>query len=637
MRQHSSMMLLCQSIKKRRAQRLLLWLVVVMIDPIITFTSAFSSSRNIGAIRRRTAAATTMTEFSMVKYSNSQYDPEKAKADEKDNKKNNEKKSKNKMNLQLPYYFRQEALSLKPKLQNRPISASSNKVMQLLMEDADVGQDILEEVTLDVTSIVEPPVMFAGEEENYEILKSTKKTGNTTMDEDRSEIEYVSSHNINTFDFERWELHRSPDRYFRLLIGVFGGITFRRIFPTVLILIIWSTGVDYYNSIEDMYGLPAIELPITPFELAAPVLGLLLVFRSNTAFERFNVGSDATWEITCRFRCVIRQLLSFTAGPERGYTQDERTAAYELVEACFVLHGWILCDYLRQSASTTTTNNGNTNRSQKKQTKILQKSLALPIELTQQLWNDDNTSSADSVSSSASSTSSPIPSSLRFLLRNQQRYQYQSPSALINIITLGMMTRIPSLDPQEATLIEEQFTEIISSVGTCEKILRTPIPLGYTRYAVRFTMIWLTLLPLALVRTFAEFGTESIDTSWWVRGFQPELVIAILFLSVVFLSIEDISVQIEEPLCVLPLDLHQKWLKRDIVQMKRTSQLVDEIVSYNHKNHKGASVEKKKNTNTAAANVTNNADNNKQPPITERRGPSFVRSIESLVSLTESD
>lgn len=200
-----------------------------------------------------------------------------------------------------------------------------------------------------------------------------------------------------------------------------------------------------------------------------------------------------------------------------------------------------------------------------------------------------------------------------------------------------MMTRIPSLDPQEATLIEEQFTEIISSVGTCEKILRTPIPLGYTRYAVRFTMIWLTLLPLALVRTFAEFGTESIDTSWWVRGFQPELVIAILFLSVVFLSIEDISVQIEEPLCVLPLDLHQKWLKRDIVQMKRTSQLVDEIVSYNHKNHKDTSVEKKKNTNTAAANVTDNAGNNKQPPITERRGPSFVRSIESLVSLTESD
>jgi predicted membrane chloride channel (bestrophin family) len=200
-------------------------------------------------------------------------------------------------------------------------------------------------------------------------------------------------------------------------------------------------------------------------------------------------------------------LLSFTAGPERGYTQDERTAAYELVEACFVLHGWILCDYLRQSASTTTTNNGNTNRSQKKQTKILQKSLALPIELTQQLWNDDNTSSADSVSSTSSSTSSPIPSSLRFLLRNQQRYQYQSPSALINIITLGMMTRIPSLDPQEATLIEEQFTEIISSVGTCEKILRTPIPLGTLRYVT--LLAWC----ICINHSYKSTVRHNIDTT----------------------------------------------------------------------------------------------------------------------------
>mmetsp|Transcript_20359 Transcript_20359/g.22680 ORF Transcript_20359/g.22680 Transcript_20359/m.22680 type:complete len:103 (+) Transcript_20359:1-309(+) len=48
-----------------------------------------------------------------------------------------------------------------------------------------------------------------------------------------------------------------------------------------------------------------------------------------------------------------------------------------------------------------------------------------------------------------------------------------------------------------------------------------------------------------------------------------------LFLSVAFLSIEDISVQLEEPFCVLPLDLHQKWLKKDFMQMKRTARIVD--------------------------------------------------------------
>lgn len=137
---------------------------------------------------------------------------------------------------------------------------------------------------------------------------------------------------------------------------------------------------------------------------------------------------------------------------------------------------------------------------------------SISIHHQQQLWNDDNTSSADSVSSTSSSTSSPIPSSLRFLLRNQQRYQYQSPSALINIITLGMMTRIPSLDPQEATLIEEQFTEIISSVGTCEKILRTPIPLGTLRYV---TLRYVTLLAwcICINHSYKSTVRHNIDTT----------------------------------------------------------------------------------------------------------------------------
>ena len=45
-----------------------------------------------------------------------------------------------------------------------------------------------------------------------------------------------------------------------------------------------------------------------------------------------------------------------------------------------------------------------------------------------------------------------------------------------------------------------------------------------------------------------------------------------IFLSVAFLSIEDISVQLEEPFCVLPLDFHQKWLKKDFMSQKKEVQ-----------------------------------------------------------------
>jgi len=407
------------------------------------------------------------------------------------------------------------------------------------MEEADVGQDLLEEMSMiqnQETTICELPVMFAGD------LADT-----------------LNSDDKGDFDFDRWTIHRDPSRYNRLLLGIFSGVTTSRISPTVLFLILWSTWIEVYANIETQYGWPEVELPLTPFELAVPVLGLLLVFRSNTAFERFNVGADATWEITGRFRSIIRQLLSFTSVPNR-FSVEERAAAYELVDACLVLHGWILCDYLKASPTAK-----QKQAQQSKQAKILQKSLALPFPVVKQLLTTSTSQIQNTLKSNTTLINTVSVSTAR---QSQTR---QSPSGLINTVTLGIFSCMPSLDPQESVMLEEQFTQIISSLGTCEKLLRTPIPLGYTRYAVRFLMIWLTLLPLALVRTFDGFAKNT----WWEDKPTPVLVFVMIFLSVAFLSIEDISVQLEEPFCVLPLDLHQKWLKKDFMQMKRTARIVD--------------------------------------------------------------
>ena len=41
------------------------------------------------------------------------------------------------------------------------------------------------------------------------------------------------------------------------------------------------------------------------------------------------------------------------------------------------------------------------------------------------------------------------------------------------------------------------------------------------------------------------------------------LLATMTFVSFIFLSIEDIAVQIEEPFAILPLEMHHKWLLRD--------------------------------------------------------------------------
>ena len=92
-----------------------------------------------------------------------------------------------------------------------------------------------------------------------------------------------------------------------------------------------------------------MELPLTPFELTAPVLGLLLVFRTH-GYDRFNAGSDASWEVTGRLRSIIR--LSWSHGPPlQMLPPAERIAADELIDACCLLHGWLMTAYLRGEPS----------------------------------------------------------------------------------------------------------------------------------------------------------------------------------------------------------------------------------------------------------------------------------------------
>ena len=115
--------------------------------------------------------------------------------------------------------------------------------------------------------------------------------------------------------------------------------------------------------------------------------------------------------------------------------------------------------------------------------------------------------------------------------------------------------------------IDEQFGKITGELARCEKLLRAPIPLGYTRYSVRFLWLWLTLLPFALANTFAEFGTQ-FAAEWWADKPQPLLAVTMLFVSFIFLSIEDIAVQIEEPFAILPLIKCHKWLLADARRMR---------------------------------------------------------------------
>lgn len=97
-----------------------------------------------------------------------------------------------------------------------------------------------------------------------------------------------------------------------------------------------------------------------------------------------------------------------------------------------------------------------------------------------------------------------------------------------------------------------KFVDDISrSIGQCERIVQTPVPLTYARHTSRFLALWCISLPPFLV---TEFG-------WYVVPFSA-LVSWALF------GIQEIGMMIEEPFQrALKLEVFANTIRRDLSEL----------------------------------------------------------------------
>merc|ERR1712151_809067 len=85
--------------------------------------------------------------------------------------------------------------------------------------------------------------------------------------------------------------------------------------------------------------------------------------------------------------------------------------------------------------------------------------------------------------------------------------------------------------------MEMNGTRLIGNVGACERILGTPIPVGFTIHTLRYLLVWLFLLPFAMQK---ELGFGACLSS--------------VILGFALLGIEDVGIMLEEVFAVLPLE-----------------------------------------------------------------------------------
>jgi len=79
------------------------------------------------------------------------------------------------------------------------------------------------------------------------------------------------------------------------------------------------------------------------------------------------------------------------------------------------------------------------------------------------------------------------------------------------------------------------------TLGGSERLLSSPVPLFYSRHTARFVATWLVLLPFALYEPFANSWNHAV------------MIPASAFIAVCLFGIEELATQLEEPFTILPM------------------------------------------------------------------------------------
>ena len=243
---------------------------------------------------------------------------------------------------------------------------------------------------------------------------------------------------IAPYDLEAWERHGSSSRYVRHLRTLFSS----SVLASVLGPALFSVGVVSVLALYDALRLaswPTLTSTVGglgPLSLTSSALSLLLVFRTNSSYQRF-VDARVLWgQLVNRSRHLVRVAMAYIPG------QAARKAAIQRWVVAFA-H----CVRLHQRAPPQAT----------------------PEALARVLTPDE----------------------LTMLAASGHR-----PNLCLHVLSAIVAASIP--DRSDALRVDEDLRSLGDTLGGTERIYKTPIPVSYTRHTSRILLMWLVFMPIAL-------------------------------------------------------------------------------------------------------------------------------------------
>lgn len=253
------------------------------------------------------------------------------------------------------------------------------------------------------------------------------------------------------FDHEDWTWHKSSTRHGRHLLSIASSRVILALGPPVISLTGVSAAIAFYNEAIEIQILPPwfplLHISSLPFSLTAPALALLLVFRTNASYARFDEARKSWGMAVNRTRDLCRQALTWMRSPADAPKLE-----------CF----------LRHLAAFPYTLKDHTSRRYE-----LQSELAGVLEETE----------------------------LKAVMMASHRPNHVSQ-------IMSELVYSTNIRDMERSSMDANITQLHDTVGACERLFKTPIPLSYTRLTSRFLVIWHLALPFGLWDT-CRWGPSS--------------------------------------------------------------------------------------------------------------------------------
>lgn len=237
-------------------------------------------------------------------------------------------------------------------------------------------------------------------------------------------------------------INYNPKSWVKLIFAIHKSDTFRILWKEIIYIGVFTLGIAY---VELTYFPNAVVLEklISVYSLIGFVISLLLVFRTNTAYDRWWEGRRKWGEIVNDSRNAAIKLSAILKEPEDRLFFKRMIPNFAIAAK----------EHLRKG--------------------VKYEELDLSHEELEDLIKKEH-----------------VPVAI-----SEKMYS-----------KLNALKRVNKLSEEEYLVLDKNLNALIDAVGACERIKNTPIPFSYSLFIKKFIFIYVTTLPLAFVTQFGYFS-----------------------------------------------------------------------------------------------------------------------------------